>query len=337
MHEAISTGTIITATAVVVVVLFLIMLVIVLDHKARIPGKLRLDPFGITGERRSHPLWSYLVGSFVLLIITGIAIELTATLLDHLPVVEKEKPSNILKSLAEKSVLEEKRHFHNPANTLALEGKKSVCYYCHGDFPHYQRRMIRTLLNMHTQFIGCMTCHADQNKFDQNAITLRWLNFSGLDVKGPHFGTDYDKESGFLVETDDFYSKIVSYVNENGSERLLEITEDDPMAIDFVKVQETLKGRDREAVKKSLHQFVQPKGRFCTSCHAQRDKSFIPFKELGFAEGRISDLTNLNIIGLVQKYKEFYMPNLMNRDIQPIFIDSSVPQSKSQVDGALSK
>lgn len=330
MHGSTTTGTIVIATAVVVFVLFLVMLVIVLDHKARIPGKLRLGLFGITGERRNHPLWSYLVGSFVLLIITGVAMELSAALLHHLPVAEKDKPSNILKSLAEKSVLEEKRHFHNPANTLALEGKKSVCYYCHGDFPHYQKRMIRTLLNMHTQFIGCMTCHANQEKFDEGAITLRWLNFSGIDVKGPHFGTDYDQESGFLAETDDLYSKIVAYLNENGTERLLEITEDDPMAIDFVRVQETLKGRDREAVKKSLHQFVQPKGRFCTSCHVQKEKSFIPFEELGFAEGRISDLTNLNIIGLVEKYKEFYMPNLMNRDIQPIFIDSPISDPSNQ-------
>jgi len=32
----------------------------------------------------------------------------------------------------------------------------------------------------------------------------------------------------------------------------------------------------------------------------------------------------MNIIGLVEKYKEFYMPNLMNRDIEPIMIDKII-------------
>lgn len=322
MHETTATGTIITVFAVVGIVSLLIMLVIVLDHKARIPGELRKDLFRITGVRRNHPLWSYFIGFLLLTVITGVAIELGATIMHHIPIVEKEKPSDLLVSLKEKSVLESKRHFHNPANTLALEGKKSVCYYCHGDFPHFQRRMIRTLLNMHTQFLGCMTCHANPEKVSEDSIALKWLNFSGIDVDGPRFGVDYDPETGFLVETGDFYSKIVPYITQSGSNKLLEITEDDPMAIDFVKVQEKLKGRDREAVKKSLHNMVRPKGRFCPKCHTKEEKSFIPFRQLGFSDERIDDLTNMNIIGIVEKYEEFYMPNLMNREVEPIKIES---------------
>lgn len=322
IHETTSTGTIVTVFAVVGFVSILIMLVIVLDHKARIPGNLRRDVFQITGVRRNHPIWSYLIGFVLLTIIGGIGLELGATMLHYVPIIEEEKPSVLLDSLKEKSILESKRHFHNPANTLALEGKKSVCYYCHGDFPHFQRRMIRTILNMHTQFIGCMTCHANKDKVDESKITLKWLNFSGIDVEGPRFGVDYNPETGFLIETEDFYSKIVAYLNDKGSEKLLEITEDDPMAIDFVKVQEKLKGRDRESVKKSLHNMVMPKGRFCPRCHTQVEKSFVPFKELGFSDERIHDLTNMNIIGIVEKYKEFYMPNLMNREVDPIKIET---------------
>jgi hypothetical protein len=248
----------------------------------------------------------------------------------HIPVQIKDKPSEILKSLAVKSASEEARHFHNPANTLALEGKKSVCFYCHGDFPHFQERMIRTLLNMHTQFLGCMTCHADPEKIDEDTITLRWLNYSGIDVNGPLFGTDYDKSTGYLIPTDDYFSKIVPYLSSNQSDKLIEITEDDPMAIDFVKVQDQLKGRNRAAVKKSLHELVSPIGRFCTKCHTQENESFIPFEKLGFSRNRINDLTNLNIIGLVQKYKQFYMPDIMERDIKPIDIDYPIIQESSE-------
>jgi hypothetical protein len=245
------TGTIVISTAVIIFVLFLMLLVVVLDSKARIPGKLRVDHFGITGSRQDHPVWSYLIGSIVLLVIGSVGIQFVISLSSHIPVQMKDKPSALLKSLAVKSASEEARHFHNPANTLALEGKKSVCFYCHGDFPHFQQRMIRTLLNMHTQFLGCMTCHADPEKIDESKITLEWLNYSGVDVSGPLFGTDYDTSTGFLITTDDYFSKIVPYFNEDQSNKLLEITEDDPMAIDFVKVQDQLKGRDRAAVRKA--------------------------------------------------------------------------------------
>lgn len=322
------TVTLVITTAVVIFVLLLMMLIIVLDSKARIPGKMRVDIFGITGSRQDHPIWSYLIGSLVLSVICSIGVQFFISLTSHLPVQVTEKPSALLKSLEKKSESENARHFHNPANTLALEGKKSVCFYCHGDFPHFQQRMIRTLLNMHTQFLGCMTCHADPEKIDENMITLKWLNFSGIDVSGPLFGTDYDAESGFLIPTDDYFSKIVPYLNVGNSLKLLEITEDDPMAIDFVKVQDKLKGRNRAAVKKSLHELVAPVGRFCTKCHTQAEKSFIPFEKLEFSKNRIYELTNLNIIGLVQKYKQFYMPDIMDRNIEPINIDYPITPQK---------
>ncbi len=149
-------------------------------------------------------------------------------------------------------------------------------------------------------------------------------------MKGQHFGLENDPETGYLIETDDLYSKIVPYLAGPESEKLLEITEDDPMAIDFVLIRDKLKGRDRESVKKSLHNMVMPKGRFCSTCHIDRSKSYIPFEKLGFTEGRISDLTNLNIIGLVEKYKEFYMPDMMNRNVQPIEFDASSSKEEAQ-------
>ena len=54
-----------------------------------------------------------------------------------------------------------------------------------------------------------------------------------------------------------------------------------------------------------------PKGRFCSRCHTEEKKSYLPFRALGFSDRRISDVTNLNIIGLVEKYKTFYMPKLL--------------------------
>ena len=320
MHETtLSSTVIITVAAVLLFVLFLILLLVVIDHKARIPGKLRRDIFHITGSRQDHPLWSYIVGGFLLTIISAIGFQLGASILKKTQVLDKDKgTSDLLAKLKENRDVELARHFHNSTTSMALEGEKSVCFYCHGDFPHFEEPMIRTLLNMHTQFVGCMTCHADPDTIDEKTMTLKWLNFSGIEVTGPHFGTAYDGDSGFLAPTDDLYSKIVAYTQENGTESLLEITERDPAAIDFVSIQEQLTGQDRDLVKKSFHTKVMAKGRFCTRCHTDEDKSFMPFRELGFSQRRIGELTSLNIIGLVQKYKRFYMPELGGRSAETI-------------------
>jgi hypothetical protein len=317
------TGTIITVVAVLLFVIMLILLLVMVDHKSRIPGEERKDLVRITGMRRNHPIWSYLIGAIVLTIIGAVGFQLSASMLKHTPLYSEDETSRLLEKLAKERVQEQARHFHHSSTAMATEGGKSVCYYCHGDFPHFEQRMVRTLLNMHTQFIGCMTCHVDPTKIDENNLELRWLNYSGIAVSGPKFGTDYDGESGFLVQTDDLYSKIVPYLQVPGDdEKLLEIRETDPVAIDFVNVQEQLQGQDRDLVKKSFHRNVSVKGRFCTKCHTDEQKSYIPFSELGFSDRRVSELTSLNIIGLVQKYKKFYMPELMSTDSVKVDVDT---------------
>lgn len=312
MHLTTSTTTFIIVAAVILFVIMLILLLVMVDHKARIPGEVRKDTYRITGIRRNHPLWSYLIGSIVLTIVGAVGFQLSASMLKHTPLYTPDVSLKVLDRLAAEKEEEQARHFHHLTNNMGVDGTKSVCYYCHGDFPHFEQRMIRTLLNMHTQFIGCMTCHVDPKSIDEGSVKLKWLNYSGIPVSGPHFGTDYNGETGFLVETDDFYSKIVPYLEQGGTSKLLEIRETDPIAIDFVKVQEQLQGQDRDLIKKSFHRNVSAKGRFCTKCHTQQDKSYIPFKELGFSDRRVNELTNLNIIGLVQKYKKFYMPELLS-------------------------
>src|SRR4030042_1746135 len=51
------------------------------------------------------------------------------------------------------------RRNHPRPPPLARE-KGPFCYPCHSNFPHAKKPMVRTLLNMHTQFLGCMACHA---------------------------------------------------------------------------------------------------------------------------------------------------------------------------------
>lgn len=317
MQEPGSVHTVIIVIAVLLFFFLGIAILVIMDHKAKIPMGYKDDPFSIAGTRRNHPFESFLVGTILLSIITVLIAEITVTVGSRFGLFQKEEHqgSNLIRKLSEQRLVERNRHFHNsPVKEYSLEGKKPVCFLCHGDFPHSKLRMVRTLLNMHTQFLGCMTCHADARKVPEEKLELRWLNYTGIETQGPPFGTDLDPETGFLIKTDDYYSKIVPYLIEGGEETLLEIPEDSPEAAEFAAVKDKLSDRDREAVKKSFHRLVSPKGRFCSRCHTQESESYVPFRRLGFSEVRITALTNLNIVGLVQKYRTFYIPNLLKTD-----------------------
>ncbi len=315
----------IVLTVLLFVLLGIAMLVII-DHKAKIPDAFHNDPFSISGLRRGHPVISFLTTFILGTIILALLFEMTVTLADHLGFsrTSDDRPQ-LLKQLKEQRFTERMRHFHNePEQDLVNLGKKQVCFYCHGDYPHSKQQMVRTLLNMHTQFIGCMTCHTDPRKVPEEQYRFKWLNYSGIDVTGPPFGTSNDADTGFLVETDDLYSKIVVYAGDGDEQRLLEITEDLDEVQEFLQIRESLSDQDREALKKRFHTLVSPKGRFCSRCHTQEQESFLPFRELGFSEQRLFDVTNLNLIGIVDKYREFYLPRLFDSEL-------SLPDTQSLV------
>jgi len=305
-----------TIIIIVAVLLFFglgIAIMVVMDHKGRIQGGYKHDYLSIVGKRRDHPFEAFITMTILMGIIVALLGSLAATLIGQFNLFKAEEQPELLVKLGEERVVEKNRHFHNsPKQVFADIGDKVVCFYCHGDYPHSKEPMIRTLMNMHTQFAGCMTCHADAKKLPEKNYRLDWLNYSGVEVKGVPFGTALNPNTGQLIETDDYFSKIVVFYNNGTSEQLLELTEKNKDVQDFVSIRNKLNDKDKEAVKKRFHKTVTGKGRFCTRCHTDENKSYLPFSKLGFSEQRITDLTNLSIIGIVEKYKEFYMPDLLS-------------------------
>ena len=315
MHDVAYTSPIIIVIAVLLFFGLGVAILIIMDHKSKLPGGYRHDLFSISGKRRDHPVESFLTTTILMGIIASLLFSLFAVLGDKLGITKVEEESSLLGKLREERTTEKLRHFHNaPLVNKVLLGKKSICFSCHGDYPHSKEPMIRTLMNMHTQFAGCMTCHNDPRKIKESSLSFEWLNYSGIEVKGKPFGVSKDEKTGYLTITDDYFSKIVAYTNLNNEKKLLEITEDSKEAKEFLAIRDSLTDLDKEAIKKSFHKAVMPKGRFCSRCHTEEKKSYLPFRELGFSDRRISDVTNLNIIGLVEKYKTFYMPNLLKAE-----------------------
>lgn len=281
------------------------------------------ETFYNLGDRKNHPVWAWCVGIVIWTLMALVGYGTIQYMLygHHGPqyaerithMVKKEgatpvEESKLLREVAFQEYAERKKHFHNLLPESPIEEKQPVCYYCHGNMPHKREKFIRVMMNMHTQFVGCMTCHV--RDVDEKDIVLKWYNYSQIKVVGKPFGLSYDPKSGRLGETDDVYSRIVAFVKTGGEEKMLEIPEYEPMAQDFIKIRDRLTTEEQGRVKNKFHANVAPKGRFCSRCHTDESESYIPYRSLGFSDSRISDLTGLNIVGIVTKYKEFYIPTI---------------------------
>lgn len=310
MYGVDTTTAVLIIVAVIMFMLLAVAILVIIDHKATIQS-LSDDALGPDDIRRDHPLFSFIITFVLFVIILALLSELIVAVGEKMGLFQEKVPSALAKKMAERRFTDKKRHFHNePKANFVNQGKKPVCFYCHGDYPHFTLPMVRSLLNMHTQFIGCMTCHNDPRKIDEKTLSFGWLNYSGIAVSGRPYGTHLDPETGFVIDTDDYYSKIVAYTLTKGGRQLLELTEDTSEVREFVQLRGQFTSQERDIYKKALHKLVSPKGRFCTRCHSKERKSYLPFSKLGFSEQRTADLTNINIVGIVEKYREFYMPSL---------------------------
>ncbi|MBI4837653.1 MAG: hypothetical protein HY806_00560 [Nitrospirae bacterium] len=267
-------------------------------------------------KRLEHPKIVYFVGFIfgliTIAVVIGVAYHLSFS--PHGPAVLRpltakfeEGKSTILDEVRQHEEFEKHRHFHHTVSNPQLpEQKRPVCYICHSDYPHGKNKKVRALLNMHTQFFVCETCHLEQQ--EGQAATYKWYNPLDDDPKGPFFGTSYDPATGNLIEGDDPYSKISPYIHAGGKIESAIQRQDAPLALDYMKVKDTLTPEQRDNVKKKFHVNIKAKGHECKTCHSKG--GILNFKQLGFAENRAMDLEQLNIAGMMTKYEKFYIPNL---------------------------
>ena len=268
-------------------------------------------------KRLEHPKIVYVIG-FIFKIITlsvFIAVIYQITFSPHGPAVlvpikekiEETQKSEILEEVKKQEEYEVHRHFHNVVAYPQLPDKvRPVCYICHSDYPHSKNKKVRAILNMHTQFSVCETCHIEEKK--GATVAYRWYNPFNENPKGPFFGASYDPETGNLMEVEDLFSKIAPYfiVGEE-IEAALQMQESD-LAKDYMNVRDELTPEQRDNVKKKFHVNIKAKGHECKDCHSR--KGLLDFRALGFASNRTVDLEQLNITGMITKYEKFYIPNL---------------------------
>jgi len=268
-------------------------------------------------KRLEHPRSVYIIG-FIFKIITltvMIAVIYQITFSPHGPAVlvpiqkkiEEGQKSAILDEVKKHEDYEKHRHFHNIVEYPQLpENMRPVCYICHSDYPHSKSKKVRALLNMHTQFFVCETCHIDAKEGQD--VVYKWYNPYDPNPIGPFFGTSYEMETGNLIEVNDHFSKISPYFVKGDQHESAIPIQDSDLAQDYARVKDQLTPEQRDNVKKKFHVNIKAKGHECKACHSK--KSILDFEKLGFSSNRTVDIKQLNITGLVTKYEKFYIPNL---------------------------
>lgn len=273
----------------------------------------------IEERKTNHPLLAYIIGAIFL----ALSIVVAAGVFYHLtlshhgpgllrPLVKRHHPpeSPILSEAKRQAEVVHRSHFHNVvASPRPSEADFPLCFICHAEMPHNKNKKVRALLNMHTQFLVCESCHLRPP--EDGWIVYKWANPADSNPKGPFMGTRYEGETGMISEVDDKLSKITPFhVALRHGESSTVLNQDAPLARDFMRVRDRLTPAQREGVKNKFHRNVQPKGYDCQTCH--RQKGLFDYAKLGFGPKRIADLEHLNITGMLTKYEVFYLPDLLS-------------------------
>lgn len=199
-------------------------------------------------------------------------------------------------------VLEEQRiegHFHHIGFDIGPD-KRSYCIECHGDMPHDNVKELRAFLNMHAFFINCQTCHIRLEESKKTGV-FKW----------------YERTTGDIVDSPvttskpgTYKAKIVPFEYENGELVRLDSEERTDFAREYKEKEKTLTEAQRSRAKKLIHNIVSKHPYICEDCH-QKKSPLLPLEELGYPKERIDSIVSTEVVGMIKKYTEFYMPRML--------------------------
>lgn len=192
----------------------------------------------------------------------------------------------------------------------------SICVNCHGNVPHDESKEIRSFLNMHTFYLACETCHSVTDEKTKPWV-FKW----------------YDKDTGKiahnpkdLIKIEDlqasaaakrqypaygnYGAKIAPAENKSGAIQFLHGKKEMAFSERYKTEQDLLTPEKKSQMKRVIHRKVSKEPVQCKQCHRE-NKPYISFAELGYPPSRAKELSNVGVVGMIDKYKTFYMPSLL--------------------------
>ena len=191
----------------------------------------------------------------------------------------------------------------------------STCVRCHGNVPHDESREIRSFLNMHTFYLACETCHSLPKK-GEPAWTFRWFDkATGTKVNNPQALLDIEKS--YTSDDEKWQYPIFGNYGAKISptapgDKLLHGEKEMAFAVRYLSDQKNLGPIQKSQMKKVIHRKVSKVPVQCKSCHQSGKDIYVPLAELGYPPRRVDELTDLAVVGMIRKYKKFYLPNFLS-------------------------
>ncbi len=205
--------------------------------------------------------------------------------------------------------------FHHIGFTIQQDNA-SICVRCHGNVPHDESKEVRSFLNMHAFYLACETCHSRPDE-GVKEWAFRWYDKdTGTITNNPQALKDIEK----LYHTEqeisqypiygNYGAKVAPTLNDFGETRLLHGVKEMIFVDRFVTEQARLQPEQKSQMKKVIHRKVTKDPVPCKDCH-QEVGPYLPFAELGYPPSRVRELTNVAVVNMIQRYKEFYIPSLL--------------------------
>jgi hypothetical protein len=154
---------------------------------------------------------------------------------------------------------------------------------------------------MHAFFMACETCHIRPEK--DAAFRLVW----------------YDKTSGKYISKIDLSRFLANTLykliplNLDGTR----VYDSDPMkknVTDFKSTVWQMAPAEKRAALDMVHRpMTEIKATVrCEECHtSDRNRAYLPFQQIGFSQRRANQLAENEVVGMLNKYQMFYIPDLL--------------------------
>jgi hypothetical protein len=195
------------------------------------------------------------------------------------------------------------------------EDKASTCVNCHGNVPHNKSKEIRSFLNMHAFYTACQTCHI-QAKDSSEKYAFRWYDTkTGEQTVNPPALVEIEQK--FAHGTADYYPVYGNYAAKIApgifDDNVFTFTKGTSKELvdTYIKREKQLSTQKKSQMIEFIHNSISKQPVVCTQCH-NNDDPYLPFAELGYPPRRIEELTNSEVVGMIEKYKEFFLPDFVS-------------------------
>lgn len=221
-------------------------------------------------------------------------------------VVKSKKEENIFKTFLIKKDVVPREHFHMTDEYVTRrEAVLPLCSTCHGTYPHSKEKKVRAILNFHTGFIACSVCHARKEP-GTKGIIFKWVDWKTGEILDAVKG-EYGKYPAEI-----FPIKI----DAKGRKTIFRPV-GDKAARHYLLIKDKLNSDQIAQAKIKLHEHISEKPVFCSDCH--KKDGYLDFIKLGFTRQRIDHLNSSEMVGMIEKYKTFYLPSEIDFGVENVF------------------